>query len=190
MKQGKRNWHNTEKCILFPGPTNITSKPTDPPATSPFRITVASTTAPTGPSTTVAPTTAEAETTTATAAAAAEPSLTLSPAADDDPPRGDPNSTGRLSPIPPTPTDAPQQPPDVETPHPPIMEGEDNATIVAPGTPTPETYIEDDDDTDVVEPETTIYPDMGFSTEPSPHGEYFFVNSREFYMISSRQLLI
>lgn len=55
------------------------------------------------------------------------------------------------------------------------MEGEDNTTTAAPGTPTPETYF--DEDTDVVEPETTLDPDMGFSTETSPHGEYSFVNS-------------
>lgn len=159
-----------KKSILFPGPTNITSKPTDPPATSPFRITVASTQTPTGPPT-VAPTTTEAKATTTTATAALIPN----PAGDDNLPQVDPNATGHVLPIAPTPTDAPQQPPSVETPLPPFMEGEDNATTAAPSTPTPETYI--DEDTDVVDRETTSEPDTVFSTEPSPHGEYFYVNS-------------
>lgn len=160
----------TKKHIFFPGPANITPKPTDPPATSPFRITVASTQTPVGPPATVAPTTTEAETTTTATAA-----LIPNPAGDGDLPQADPNATGRVLPIPPTPTDAPQQPPDVETPLPPFMEEEDNTTTAAPGTPTPETYI--DEETDVIDEETTSDPDTGFSTEPSPHGECFYVNS-------------
>lgn len=68
----------------------------------------------------------------------------------------------------------------METALPPATDGEDNTTTVAPGTPTPETYI--DEDTDVVVLETTVDPDVGFSTEPSPHGEYSDVNG-EFYRI-------
>lgn len=144
----------------------------DPPATSPFRITVASTQTPAGQPTTVSPTTTEAETTTTTTTAAA---LIPNPAGDDNLPQADPNATGRELPIPPTPTDVPQQPPSVETPLPPFMEGEDNTTTAAPSTPTPETY--NDEDMDDVDEKTTSDPDMGFSTEPSPHGEHFCVNS-------------
>lgn len=71
-------------------------------------------------------------------------------------------------------TDAPQQPPNVETPLPPATDGEDNTTTAAPATPTLETVEYNDEDVGVV-PETTIDPDMGFSTEPSPHGEYSYV---------------
>lgn len=114
--------------------------------------------------------------TTATTAAAPTPS----PASDDTLLQADPNPTVRVMPIPPTPTDAPQQPPNVETALPPATDGEDNTTTVAPSTPTPETYI--DEVTDVVVPETTVDPDGGFSTEPSPLGEYAYVNV-EFYRI-------
>lgn len=171
----KAKEYKSQRSILFPGPANITSKPTDPPATPPLRVTVASTQAPTGPLPTVSSTTAEAETTTTPTTAAAP---TPSPPSDDTLLQADPNATWRVIPIPPTPTDAPQQPPNVETPLPPATDSEDNTTTVAPGTPTPETYI----DTDVVVPETTADGDMGFSTEPSPHGEYSYVNV-EFYRI-------
>lgn len=164
----------TKKYICFPGPANITSEPTDPPATSPFRVTVAGTQAPAGPPTTVAPATTEAETTT-TATTTATAALIPDPAGDDNPPQADPNATGRVLPLPPTPTDAPQQPPDVETPLPPVAEEDDNATTAAPGTPTPETY--NDEETDDMDEETTSDPDTWFSTEPSPHGECFCANS-------------
>uniref|UniRef100_H3CAQ7 Receptor-type tyrosine-protein phosphatase alpha n=1 Tax=Tetraodon nigroviridis TaxID=99883 RepID=H3CAQ7_TETNG len=133
-----------------------------PPATPPFRIPVASTQTPTGPPTTVAPTTAEAKTTTTTAAAAIP-----NPAGDDNLPQAGPNATGRVLPIPPAPTDAPQRPPAVETPLPPFTEGQDNATAAAPSTPTPETYI--DEDTDVVDRESTSGLGVSFPTEPNPH---------------------
>lgn len=64
----------------------------------------------------------------------------------------------------------------METPLPPVMEEEDNITTAPPSTPTPEVYI--DEETDVIDEETTSDPDAWFSTEPSPHGECSCVNSR------------
>lgn len=165
----------TKKYICFPGPANVTSEPTDPPAASPFRITVAGTPAPAGPPTTVAPATTEAETTATTTTTTATAALIPNPAGDDNLPPADPNATGRVLPIPPTPTDAPQQPPDAETPLPPVVEEDGNATAAAPGTPTPETYM--DEETDVTDEETTSDPDTWFSTEPTPHGEGFCLSS-------------
>lgn len=81
-----------------------------------------------------------------------------------------PNGTGRLLPIPPPPSDAPPAAPSTDSPPPTTLMGGDD-TDVAPDTPTPETYSDEDNIT--VETETTTESDV---TPPSdsPPGECTF----------------
>lgn len=146
------------KNVFFLGPPNITAKPTDPLAAPSFNFTVEHTQAPTGPPTTVASTVIP-ETTTAT-------TITTSTTGEEDVQVAGPDATGRVLPIPPTPTDAPQAPPSTDPPPPPTLVGVDNETTFAPDTPTPETYI----DEDIVTVETAE-PEMEFPSDSPPHGE-------------------
>lgn len=150
--------------FFFLGPPNVTAKPTDPPGTPSFNFTVARTQAPTGPPTTVASTVNPATTTTTTTTTIA------SPIDEEDGQLANPNATRRMLPIPPAPTDAPQEPPNTDPLPLPTLVGGDNGTTFAPDTPTPET---DDTDEEIftVEMETTTEPEMEFPTDSGPHGE-------------------
>lgn len=80
-----------------------------------------------------------------------------------------PNGTGRLFPLPQTPTDAPEQPPDADPLLPPPEEEEDvdNGTTFVPDTPTTDLYGEEV----TMETEATTEPDMEFPSDLTPHGE-------------------
>lgn len=82
-----------------------------------------------------------------------------------------PNGTGRL--LPPTATEAPEEPPGTD-PLPPPAEGDvDNGTALVPdSTPTLGTYdVDEEVNEDTVPMETTTEPDMEFPTDLNPHGE-------------------
>lgn len=152
--------------FFFPGPPNITAKPTDPPAAPSLNFTVARTRAPTGPPTTLAPAVFPVTTITTT-------TTTTSPAGEEDVQLAGPNATGRVLPVPapspPAPTHALQAQPSTEPPPPPTLAGVDNKTTASPtDTLTPD-YI--DGDVFTVETETTTEPGMGFTSNTSPLGE-------------------
>lgn len=106
-----------------------------------------------------------------TIAIAAETTTTTTESAvveEDAEPSG-PNGTGRVLPLPQTPTNAPEEPPGTDPLPPPTGEEEDvdNGTTFVPDTLTPDLY----EDEVTMETEATTEPDMEFPSDLTPHGK-------------------
>ncbi|CAN9512449.1 unnamed protein product [Ophioblennius macclurei] len=167
--------------VPITGPSNVTTKPTDPPTAPLLNFTTTPAPPPTAPPTTLPPPPPVPPTTRVTTVPPIPPTTALPAVVAEDPPQPtDSGPEGRGLPIPPPPapdpTDAPQPPPPPPSstqapPPPPTPAGGDNGTTAASGPETPSSEIYDDTGDEGLYVDATTEPDGESTSDTTPHGD-------------------